>query len=349
MKMNIGDTVRYLDAVGGGVVTAFKGKDMVVVLEDDGFETPVFKRQCVVIESAAPQSQLVQPKTSVQMPESPKVEEPKAVMTKTPETREGECLNISLAYLPSPDKSFTDSEFECYLINDSNYTLMFNYASCSGKTWKSRATGTLEPNSKLFLEAFNKESILELEKISFQCIAFKAEAFYSFKNTVSVEIRLDTVKFYKIHCFRENDYFEEDALIVPVVKRDVPEKGMFISADEIARAIRQKEPEKPRTSIPLSKKKSEVLEVDLHIGSLLDTTAGMNNADMLKYQMETFRKVMDEHRSKKAFKIVFIHGKGDGVLRSAILNELQTKYKSCKWQDASFREYGFGATMVTIY
>ncbi|MDD3908240.1 MAG: Smr/MutS family protein, partial [Bacteroidales bacterium] len=70
---------------------------------------------------------------------------------------------------------------------------------------------------------------------------------------------------------------------------------------------------------------------------------------MLKYQMDTFRKVMDEHRSKKAFKIVFIHGKGDGVLRSAILNELKTKYKSCKWQDASFREYGFGATMVTIY
>ena len=349
MEMNIGDKVRYLDAVGGGVVTAFKGKDMVIILEEDGFETPVFKRQCVVIESVAPQLQPSKPSINVPNPKSQKVETNKVIITKTPETREGEYLNIFLAYLPSPDKSFTDSIFECYLINDSNYTLMFNYASCSGKTWKSRATGTLEPNSKLFIEEFNKESIPELEKISFQCIAFKSEAFYSFKNTISVELRLDTIKFYKIHCFRENDYFDEDALVVSVVKRDIPDKGLFVSADEIARAIRQKEPEKSRVSEPLLKKKNEILEVDLHIGSLLDTTAGMNNADMLKYQMDTFRKIMEEHHSKKAFKIVFIHGKGDGVLRSAILNELRTKYKSCKWQDASFREYGFGATMVTIY
>ena len=47
-------------------------------------------------------------------------------------------------------------------------------------------------------------------------------------------------------------------------------------------------------------------------------------------------------------RIVFIHGKGDGVLRKAILTELKTKYPACKWQDASFKEYGYGATMVTV-
>ena len=51
---------------------------------------------------------------------------------------------------------------------------------------------------------------------------------------------------------------------------------------------------------------------------------------------------------KKGQKIVFIHGKGDGVLRKAILQELKYKYKNYQSQDASFREYGFGATMVTI-
>jgi dsDNA-specific endonuclease/ATPase MutS2 len=57
---------------------------------------------------------------------------------------------------------------------------------------------------------------------------------------------------------------------------------------------------------------------------------------------------MDENHNKKGVKIVFIHGKGDGVLRSALVKELQAKYKTCRYQDASFREYGFGATMVTI-
>ena len=53
--------------------------------------------------------------------------------------------------------------------------------------------------------------------------------------------------------------------------------------------------------------------------------------------------------NKKGQKIVFIHGKGDGVLRKAILQELKYKYKNYESQDASFREYGFGATMVIIH
>ena len=74
----------------------------------------------------------------------------------------------------------------------------------------------------------------------------------------------------------------------------------------------------------------------------------MSNADMLNYQMQKFHEVMNEYRQKKGFKIVFIHGKGEGILRKEIEKQLKTKYKSCYYQDASFREYGFGATLVTI-
>ncbi len=57
---------------------------------------------------------------------------------------------------------------------------------------------------------------------------------------------------------------------------------------------------------------------------------------------------MEENKNKKDQKIIFIHGKGDGVLKKTILDELKSKYKNAYYQDASFREYGFGATMVTI-
>ena len=46
---------------------------------------------------------------------------------------------------------------------------------------------------------------------------------------------------------------------------------------------------------------------------------------------------------------MFIHGKGEGVLRKAIIDELKHSYKQCTFQDASFREYGFGATLITIH
>ena len=57
---------------------------------------------------------------------------------------------------------------------------------------------------------------------------------------------------------------------------------------------------------------------------------------------------MESYKSKSGQKIVFIHGKGDGVLRKALLDELRKKYNKCRYQDASFQEYGFGATMITI-
>ena len=91
-----------------------------------------------------------------------------------------------------------------------------------------------------------------------------------------------------------------------------------------------------------------IVEIDLHCHELLETTAGMNNKDILEYQLEVFRKTMEEYKLRKGQKIIFIHGKGDGILRQRILWELQTKYKRHHHQDASFKQYGYGATMVTI-
>ena len=95
-------------------------------------------------------------------------------------------------------------------------------------------------------------------------------------------------------------------------------------------------------------KKPGILEVDLHIDELIDSRAGLSNADMLNLQIDEFRKVMDANLKNKGLKIVFIHGKGEGVLRNAIMKELNHRYKGHQVQDASFREYGFGATQVTI-
>jgi dsDNA-specific endonuclease/ATPase MutS2 len=86
----------------------------------------------------------------------------------------------------------------------------------------------------------------------------------------------------------------------------------------------------------------------LHINQLLDTTAGMNNTEIINVQLNKFRATMEENKTKKGQKIVFIHGKGEGVLRNAVVSELKLKYKNFPIQDASFKEYGFGATMVTI-
>ena len=47
--MKVGDIVRYLNATGGGKVTRIEGK-LAYVEEEDGFETPVLVKECVVVD-----------------------------------------------------------------------------------------------------------------------------------------------------------------------------------------------------------------------------------------------------------------------------------------------------------
>lgn len=348
MAMKIGDKVRFLNETGGGVVSGFVSKDIVNVRDEDGFDIPMPVRECVVIDTNDYNIK-IEPKKE-DRPKTEEVEQPVVEKRPLSETREGEKLNVYVAYVPMDVKSMTTTSFEAYLVNDSNYYLYYTYSSGENKNWILRSHGVVEPNVKLFLEEFGKDMLNEMERIKVQFVAFKTKPYVG-KPAVSVEQRIDAVKFYKLHSFVETDFFDTPAMLYDIVRDDVLVRTRLVSAEELADSMRAKMKDDVRViSQPIVKKKhiDSILEVDLHIDQLLDTTAGMSNSDMLKYQLETFNKVMQEHLNKKNQKIVFIHGKGDGVLRKAILDELKRKYKNCLSQDASFREYGFGATMVTI-
>jgi len=87
----------------------------------------------------------------------------------------------------------------------------------------------------------------------------------------------------------------------------------------------------------------------LHIKELLDNMAGLSAKEMLEYQMKIFNEKMEDAiASKKIKKVIFIHGLGNGVLKQKIRQELTAKYKKYSFQDASFKEYGYGATMVIL-
>lgn len=340
--MKIGDKVRFLNTTGGGVVKGFQGKDIVLVEDQEGFDIPVLIRETVVIEPAKDiQVKSPKPEEVFQVNRQVKEEE-----YKPEETKEGEQLGVYLAYLPNDIKSLSTTNLECYLVNDSNYYLSFNYMNRTEQGWLSRQVGSIEPNTKLFIEEFDKSEINNIEHVCLQFFAYKKNKEFSLKNAYSVDIRIDTVKFYKLHSFKENDYFEDEAIIYPVVRRDLAEKELTISAKEIEEAMKQKE--RPRIQPIEKKEKKPILEVDLHIAELIDNTSGLSSGDMLEYQIKKFNEVMEDNKRNKGQKIVFIHGKGDGVLKNAVLKELKTKYQSAYYQDASFREYGYGATMVTI-
>ncbi|MBQ6747748.1 MAG: DUF2027 domain-containing protein [Bacteroidaceae bacterium] len=380
--MKIGDKVRFLSEVGGGKVVGFRGKDIALVEDADGFEIPMQVKELVVIETddyniptpqhkekregtqAKPAAQEAAPyrgKATSQMQPPSKGDETGQALAQgmssvsgrfiaQPETKGGDVLNVYLAYVPVDIRQVSTTPFETYLVNDSNYYLYYTYFNIENQSCLIRSQGLIEPNTKLFLEEFEKSQLNDLERVAIQLIAFKEGKPFAMKPAVSVELRIDVVKFYKLHTFQENDFFEEPALLYDIVRNDQPAKQLYVSAEEVKNALIQKKDVQPARK-PIQKKEDRhaILEVDLHINALLDNTHGLSNADMLQYQLKKFVEVMEQYKHQQGKRIVFIHGKGEGVLRKALLDELKRKYPRCRWQDASFQEYGFGATQVTIH
>lgn len=352
-KIAIGDKVRFLNAVGGGKVKGFQNKHIAIIEDEHGFDVPVLISECVVVKNIGNEKLSRTEENPETIIEAKNMVFPTAKIddfATVKETTEGEKITACLVFLPTNPKSFSTSNFECHFVNDSNYYLFMNYMSCENNVWKSRFNGIIEPNTKLFLEEFSTAQLNEMENVCIQFIAFKHQKKYDFKSPVSVELRIDTVKFYKMHTFRENDYFNENALAYYIIKNDIPERKMLVSSQEMEKALHEKQyiDRRPRKQ-PIKKiEKKPIIEVDLHINQLLDSTTGMSNHEMLEYQLQKFHEVMRENLRKKNQKIVFIHGKGDGVLKHALLKEFKSKYKKCQYQDASFQEYGYGATMIII-
>lgn len=231
MDINIGDKVRFLNAIGGGKVTGFQKGGLVLVEDEDGFEVPVLQSEVVVVASegrsisdfmAKPE-----PKAVVQQPVVTNAVEVKAARTESAGDEDEESLEARVIRL--------------------------------------------------------EMTIRKLQR------------------------RIERL--------------------------------------EDAKALREKiKQEKQEQRVP----KDDTIEIDLHIEELLDTTAGMSAGDIKEYQLSVFRDVMKEHQKKKGQRIVFIHGNGDGVLRKAIISELRRSFPACSYQDASFQQYGFGATMVIV-
>ena len=347
--------MRFLSEVGGGIVSGFQGKDVALVEDEDGFSIPMLKSELVVIDTDDYNIAKVNTRGAGKKQKEPEelepADKPITFKAKPLERKDGDRLNLYLSFVPDNVKQLSGTTFESYLVNDSNYFMQVLYMTAEGASWQARFCAQLEPNSKVFVEEFDRTMLDRFERVCVQAIAWKQDKPFIQKPAISTELRVDCTKFYKLHVFQPNEFFSDPNWTLDIVRDDKPVRQVFVDAEQLQEALISKKKEdeaRPRKPGPKKPSPDEPIEVNLHIEELLDTTAGMSAGDMLMAQMAEFRKVMDENIRFKGRKIVFIHGKGMGVLRKNILQELRYRYKGCTWQDASFREYGFGATMVKI-
>ena len=92
----------------------------------------------------------------------------------------------------------------------------------------------------------------------------------------------------------------------------------------------------------------ERVVLDLHIENLIDSHQGLSNSAILKIQMTNFKDFLNKSIYKKQRKIVVIHGVGEGVLRHEIRKELDIYHPYFEYFDASYDEFGYGATEIRL-
>jgi DNA-nicking Smr family endonuclease len=342
--IKIGDKVKFLNDVGGGVVTRFLNKNMVMVENYDGFEIPYPILQ--LLNTSDPELNIGSEKTQrtpvqQQITTTVKVEENKGVIIKGKDSPD-----FYFCIVPTDSTNPIGGEIELYLVNDSNFTVLFHYSYFKNGVNKTIKHGTIYPNSKVELESLLQNDLSELPEFIFQIIFFQKEE-NDWHEPIVKRFKVNPVKFYKETSFHANPFFRKNALVLQISKNILTTEIDKLTEDDFKKLVQEKE-EKPAIEKPVQKRNEDIVEIDLHINELIDNSSGLSNAEILEIQKEKVESEMKLAIQTGVKKIVFIHGVGQGVLKQEVINLLKTKFKKYYFQDASFKEYGYGATMIIL-
>ena len=343
MKLRLGDKVKFLYDTGHGEVSAIIDKDKVMVRTGDGFDVPYLASELVRygedenIKLSGSDEELSQRKPD-------KIESKEVKMPEEEEYNvEDEGVVFALQLEPN------SRDFISYLVNSSSYHLYYLVTRNISGEDHLLAKGMLEYDTKIQLVKLVPAHIEEAWEIRINLL-FWNHSFFKPVKPVSRSFRVDFQELRAGSLMSENDYFEEDAAIFDVYsfKEKLQEKLEAISMSELRERFAEKEKREEKTVSVKAKREPDIEEVDLHIESIVENHGGLSNGEILELQMARFKTSLETAIIHKTRRIVFIHGVGNGKLKYELRRTLERKYPHLKYQDASFKEYGYGATMVII-
>ena len=348
--MNIGDKVRLLRAKEQGVVSRFLPGDMIEIEIEDGFRIPVMRSELVSVSPLESERLL---KTTTYAPQKTAAPAAPAILSNQ---------GIYLAFVPVNDREYT-----LHLINNTDWEFAYalgeeSAAPTGGIQFRGLHSGLLKPKSQqkmndLYAHAqFENWPTFVVQGLWFRAgksslrppliKRFKARATTFFKQKTTLPV-LNQPGF--------QTQLDEDAAM--------PGKpGESSSQQQAANSA----PAQPRmTTIRPDELKAEMLKpksnptgvsierptsvVDLHIEELLPNGPGNRTpADLLKLQLDTFERSLENAVASGMSDVTFIHGIGSGALRSELHRRLGQHPNVKFFEDAQKQKFGYGATKVTI-
>jgi len=364
MTFKVGDKVKFLNDVGGGIVKKVK-QETAFVETIDGFEIPAHFSELIKVEEAGfggLRSETPMPKANPQkpIPNSPiskeEVEELEEELTEDDSdeeiiTSENCTLNILLGIIPVKLKGHKDIDFQVHLISDCAYRMLYTFSVVKDNFVRGRKVGHMEDDTKVLVTTFTLAELREIQSFKINCIFYK-KGIYLPHEPIIYEYKVDILAMADPGNWEENDYFDEKAIVVNITEMSLLyEIERLVTETEDKFIIQKKRKDqlpKKQAHKPVASAEADTEEVDLHIEQLVDDFSGLSAGEIMDIQMSRFTVALEGALRGKTRKIVFIHGVGNGKLKYEIGKTLDRKYPKLRYQDASFKEYGYGATMVMV-
>jgi hypothetical protein len=300
MDLKTGDRVKFLNDVGGGVLTAFLDKKRAMVRTSDGFEIPV------MIAELVPDSgnflPIEKPAEPEKQPEikSPQKKNPLPAEVKIQSTDEEICFAI----LPKPQST----DLFAYMINNSSYTIHYVIAT-RGEEEETLLfdQGSMDSRTQMKIRKFLPDNLNHIIRFDVQLLFYK-ENFFIAREPVSLAVFMNPGEVYSGKALTENDYFDRKALVFSIsnFNRQSPyaHSGGLDVSDLLKEGFNKDKP--APVSREEKKTKNEPEEVDLHIEAITDNFSGLSNSEIIDVQMSRFKIALDTAVIHKTRRIVFI-------------------------------------------
>jgi hypothetical protein len=349
VKLKIGDKVRFLNEAIEGSISKILSNEKVEVMDSHGFVHISDEKHLVLIELVLDEEQISRNhKEEENVPASSK---PQQVLknSNTLVHNLEEDNTIYAAVRLMNEKSPLTTDVELFVVNNTSFSLCFTASKKLDDIRSGLSLGQLKPKSEVFIGIFSQDELHRFDGFEFQFLFFGINEFKP-QHPFIKSFRFSSSDFLDTD-FRKMFYKKDDTvLLMPlyvsstVDNIDVSkllDKFKREEEEEMKRNFQSRGKFKPEKFTVLTRQKV----VDLHIQELVKDYSMMSNSQIISYQINYFMYEMDQALLNRLHKITFIHGVGNGVLRSSIREELK-RFPNIKFTEAPREKFGTGATEV---
>lgn len=354
MKFKVGDKVKFLNDVGGGIIKKIISPTMVSVMVEDGFEIPIMVNEILPAETSNPKESMFNQSFSLSKtpPEPPQQDD--AEMNRVSALQKFSSLNaksqgLYLAYIPQDQVWLLKDDIDLFVVNYTPFEILYSLIREKANSFEGVDYGSVPPFSKIYVLTILRDDLENWLNGVVQILFFK-ENDTAVRVPLHVPFNIKLIRFLKKDTYAASNFMEEKGLLVYL--------GQALSVKNFQQIEGQKENEQQipfQSANVVAEKKiidkyridKNTAEVDLHIESIVEDPQKMNNAQMLEAQLHLFRQCLECAIGEKMQKVIFIHGVGNGTLKNEIITILK-QYPNIHYFDASMKNYGCGATEVLI-